>query len=162
MNRKGFTLVELLATIIVLAIVVGITIPIVLSGVNKAKVKEREILLKNIRAAVRNYNLECNDQSGLACVSNHGMKTVTLGQLVENGFMSNGTGCADSDICVYEPVDATNVKDCEIYIYNNGTYGFCAPVPGTNDNPGSSCGKESEHADNPPSCDFLLMSSSND
>ena len=39
LNRKGFTLVELLAVIIILAIVVGITIPAVLTTTQKAKEK---------------------------------------------------------------------------------------------------------------------------
>ena len=41
LNKKGFTLVELLAVIIILAIVVGITIPAVLTTVDSSRKKAR-------------------------------------------------------------------------------------------------------------------------
>ena len=47
LNKKGFTLVELLAVIIILAVVVGITIPAVLTAVNDAQKKQFETASKN-------------------------------------------------------------------------------------------------------------------
>jgi len=47
LNKKGFTLVELLAVIIILAVVVGITIPAVLTAVNDAQEKQFETASKN-------------------------------------------------------------------------------------------------------------------
>lgn len=47
-NRQGFTLVELLAVIIILAIVVGITIPAVLTTTNKTKQKAFDTAAKSV------------------------------------------------------------------------------------------------------------------
>lgn len=51
LNRKGFTLIELLAVIVVLAIILVVTIPSVISSMNKA----REEQFKNAVATVEDY-----------------------------------------------------------------------------------------------------------
>ncbi|MGM9881989.1 MAG: type II secretion system protein [Bacilli bacterium] len=51
LNRKGFTLIELLAVIVILAIVMVVTIPSVISSMNKAK----EESLNNAAATVTEW-----------------------------------------------------------------------------------------------------------
>ena len=54
-KRKGFTLVELLAVIVILAIVLIIAVPGVLSSINKTKNNAYESQLKIIKEAAKNY-----------------------------------------------------------------------------------------------------------
>lgn len=51
LNRKGFTLVEVLAAIVIIALLGGIAIPNILSTINTSKNKSEEILIENIKTA---------------------------------------------------------------------------------------------------------------
>lgn len=55
MNNKGFTLVELLATIIVLSLVVGISVGVMNVNLGKTKEKTEEVFVDTIKDAVDMY-----------------------------------------------------------------------------------------------------------
>ena len=55
MNKKGFTLVELLATIVVLSIVVGLTIVGINANIKNAKKKTEEVFIGTLRDAIKIY-----------------------------------------------------------------------------------------------------------
>lgn len=57
-NRKGFTLVELLAVIIIISILVGLVVSSVSRYKNKAEKKEKKILRQNIISIFNNYRME--------------------------------------------------------------------------------------------------------
>ena len=55
MNNKGFTLVELLATIALLAVIAIISFVSINGVLKKSKVNDCEILVSNIKSAAKNY-----------------------------------------------------------------------------------------------------------
>ena len=85
LNRKGFTLVELLAVIIILAIVVGITIPAVLTTINNTRKKAYESAVSSVADWVdrqyQAYLVGNNDVATVdsywkaACVDTNGIKS---------------------------------------------------------------------------------------
>lgn len=55
MNRRGFTLVELLAILVILALLVGISVVGINSGFGNAKKKSEDIYLKTLKDAIGVY-----------------------------------------------------------------------------------------------------------
>lgn len=66
LNRKGFTLVELLAVIIVLAIVVGISIPAVLGTINGSKNKACGVAVEAAQKYLENQLVIYNTDTSMA------------------------------------------------------------------------------------------------
>ena len=57
-NRKGFTLVELLAVIVIISILVGLVVTSVSRYKSKAEEKEKKTLRQNIISIFNNYRIE--------------------------------------------------------------------------------------------------------
>lgn len=86
-KRKGFTLAELLAVIVILGIITSITVPIVTNQIDKYKTKVCVTQYDNILNAARSYAAD-----NLTILSDSG--TVTLSDLDSKGY-----------------IDASNLKD---------------------------------------------------
>lgn len=114
LNKKGFTLVELIATIVVLALVVSISAYAITNIINSAKEKNYKLLIKNIIDASETYYQECK-YSDITCND-----TVTLQYLVDYGYLK-GNGTGDNKMVIVNPKDNINIGECSIAIkYENG------------------------------------------
>ena len=82
LNRKGFTLVELLAVIVILAIVVGITMVTILPTLENSRKKSFDVAVDAIRRYVQ-------DQHEMALLSND-LRGDTYNEAV--GTAANGDG----------------------------------------------------------------------
>jgi len=62
-GRKGFTMIELMVVVVIVAILAAIVIPLLLSRVEKAKYSEGKAIASQIATAVRAYAVEAETVS---------------------------------------------------------------------------------------------------
>lgn len=98
-NKSGFTLVELMGVIAVLAIISLIAIPVVEKNVKKGKEEASKVQIQNIQLAAQNwvsdnkttmvnYFITCEkEDETLPCNT----KIMTLQELITEGYMDNET-----------------------------------------------------------------------
>ena len=88
-KKNGFTLVELLSTIVILGVILSITAYLVIRNINKAKDDAKLITYNNIKSAAKVYNDEVagywsiKDDYEYSCIS--------LGDMIENGYFKEDT-----------------------------------------------------------------------
>lgn len=120
MNKKGFTLVELLAIIVVMGIVAVLVAPNIIKSFKKSKEKSYDILIKNIETAGENYYLECENgdlsdsrkYGNLACSISNNNTSVTLENLLNLGILKS----SDNNDKVINPKNSKNISNCSITI----------------------------------------------
>ena len=117
MNRKGFTLVEMLATIVILSVVMGIASYGVLHVIDSSKQKTEEVFINKLNDAFESYiSLNSSD------FKNGG--TFTLSDLVKDGLIdkdsfinpTNKRDCyaATATVSVYQTDDYVNYYDFDL------------------------------------------------
>ena len=91
MSRKGFTLVELIVVILIVAILAAVAIPIMRGRIDAAKWSEGKAMMGTIATAVRAY---CAEWDGQPTEENPQLDLTTLDMIDDLGFRSgdlNGT-----------------------------------------------------------------------
>ena len=142
-NNKGFTLVEVLAVVVILGVIAGIAVYSVLSSINKSKEASYNMMVDNIIVASKNLYEELNfnnvdlykyDFNGttdekIVIVDNNTIN-VNLQTLVSNGFLTGSNNECSSDCTnsnkkiILNPKNSLDIGDCKIKIVKSKTDSF--------------------------------------
>ena len=119
LNRKGFTLVELIATLLILALVVGIGSYTITYIIKSSKEKNYQLLISEIKNAVEEYHIECRyGDNGITCDNE-----ITLGFLVSNGYLKGNLATEGGSLELVNPLNDKVITRCNIsYSYSDGKY----------------------------------------
>ena len=88
MNKKGFTLVELLAVIVILSIILVIAVPSVNRYIKQSKEKAYKVQISELLDAVESY---ANMNNEILPENDDEVIKITLGQLKIEGIVKNDT-----------------------------------------------------------------------
>ena len=137
LNNKGFTLVELIATVVILSIVMGIGAFSITEVIKKNKENDYKLLITEIKDSLESYYQECRfvDQDD-ECRDNTG--SITLGDLVTKGFLKGNKKDDDGYYSLVNPNSGEDISLCNIgweytggkFIVTDNTGGNC---PSTDD-----------------------------
>ena len=154
MNRKGFTLIEILAVIIIIGIVAIISIPTVSQYIKSAENTTYKSYENSMKEATKNRITKCLVDNDSSCVLPEKIdekRIVYLSELIDNGFLDEmkspetkelceidvsyvevkKTGLSDYDYvaCLYCGDYTTDNASCTAYNYDN-TPPVCGEVTG--------------------------------
>ena len=134
-KKKGFTLVELLAVIVILAIIMVITIPTVLGSMSGAKEKAEEVFIKEMEKALKNYidyeikvgfnssGFKISDKPGnyqLLNVYKSDNESITFNDLINKGYIKESnfkSPKTDKKCNKNEIIDIYKEQNSDTYYY---------------------------------------------
>ena len=129
MNRKGFTLIELIAVIVMISLIMVIVVPNILDIVSESKETSYNTLVKNIVTSSEMYYEECEygdlssatKYGSYACLIDTSTSTIKipLSSLANTGFLkvSDTKEVAGKEVkVVLNPRNNIDISDCQIKI----------------------------------------------
>ena len=130
MNRKGFTFVELLAVIVLIGIIIGISVPVIRYADKKFHEKAYNTKVDLIKNAAKDYgdeNIEfINAQTTTYTEpsSGHSYKavTITVGDLLDKGYITKDNDIRKRDVLDPRNDESMLDKTITVYIKYNRAY----------------------------------------
>ncbi len=119
-NKKGFTMVELLVVLIIVAILAAVATPIYMANTRRAKASEAVAAMGLIRQALRDYQLSHTFYFDI----NGGTATVVAAGTIQNGLPTRLVVAADNST-TGQPVPGTagvQVDQGVAKYFSNGAY----------------------------------------
>ena len=126
-NNRGFTLVELIATIVILGVVLSITGFAITTVIDNARKKNYQLLITDIKSAAELYYQECTymrpsslepDNPGEESICD--LEKITLGDLVKYGYLNSNDTTETNSSKVIHPDNEENISACQIKVtYEN-------------------------------------------
>lgn len=123
MKNKGFTLIELIGTIVILSLLLLIISPLVTRSLKEGVLKVDEQAKANIELAAKNW---ASDNKGLLPKTQNGSYKITVSEMQEQGYLEDdiklpSTASSINSSCVYiTKENATgSAKDKYKYVYND-------------------------------------------
>ena len=83
LNKKGFTLAELLIVVAIIAVLTAIAIPVFTSQLNNAKIQTDHANIRGAYAQMRVYELESTSKAGTYYYKNDGSLETTTDDILE-------------------------------------------------------------------------------
>ena len=132
-EKKGFTLVELLAVIVIIGVIGGISITVFMSTINKSKEEATIIAINNVKSAAELYSRENSGEiKWINQYKEDGTETgkfvcMTVRQLINNGYFDDKFFEEDiyhdriNDNTFIEIKQGTNYDNTEVIIHEKDT-----------------------------------------
>lgn len=117
-NNRGFTLVELIATIVILGVVLSITGFAITTVIENARKKNYELLITDIKSAAELYYQECTYMAPSSLTKDENnicdLSSITLGDLVKYGYLSSNDTTENNTSKVIHPDTEKDISSCRI------------------------------------------------
>ena len=119
-NNKGFTLVELLAVLVILGAIMGMAIPSITSSLERSKEKQNQSKIKMIESYAELY---VNDHKNTIYnnLGSNGSCHIPINILKDNGYLTDDAA---------KNVDGEDIPGSIIFNKKENTYTYISTVPG--------------------------------